>query len=112
MFQVVVLYDCLFIIIDFFIVIFFFSFVFNILKKIRKQMLALKKKREAEKKAAEEAAKAELASGDSAVSSPPANQRGKVSLFGIGGVQKKTKKSEQSGTKKTPSEIRIQKGER
>jgi len=72
-------------------------------------MLALKKKREAEKKAAEEAAKAELASGDSAVSSPPANQRGKVSLFGIGGVQKKTKKSEQSGTKKTPSEIRIQK---
>lgn len=75
-------------------------------------MLALKKKREAEKKAAEEAAKAELASGDSAVSSPPANQRGKVSLFGIGGVQKKTKKSEQSGTKKTPSEIRIQKGER
>ena len=94
---------------DFLIVIFYSTFSFE---KIRKQMLALKKKREAEKKAAEEAAKAELASGDSAVSSPPANQRGKVSLFGIGGVQKKTKKSEQSGTKKTPSEIRIQKGER
>lgn len=72
-------------------------------------MLALKKKREVEKKAAEEAAKAEAASEGSAVSSPPANQGGQVSLFGIGGVQKKTRKGEQSGTKKTPGEIRIQK---
>jgi hypothetical protein len=93
-------------------------------------MLALKKKREAEKKAAEEAA----AAAATAVSSPPssdipppagdttasgdANSRtavaagssGQVSLFGIGG-QKKTKKGDPvTGTKKTPGEIRIQKG--
>ena len=66
-------------------------------------MLALKKKREEQKKAAEEAAKAEAASPS--VSAPA----GQVSLFGIGG-QKKTKKGEQTGTKKTPGEIRIQKG--
>lgn len=74
-------------------------------------MLALKKKREVEKKAAEEAAKAEAA----APAAPPAGETatssagGQVSLFGIGG-QKKTKKGEQTGTKKTPGEIRIQKG--
>ena len=75
-------------------------------------MLALKKKREAQRKAAEEAAKAEAASP--AASAPAekaaegASAGGQVSLFGIGG-QKKTKKGE-SGTKKTPGEIRIQKG--
>ena len=68
-------------------------------------MLALKKKREEQKKAAEEAAKAEAASPS--VSAP--SSAGQVSLFGIGG-QKKTKKGEQTGTKKTPGEIRIQKG--
>lgn len=76
-------------------------------------MLALKKKREAEKKAAEEAAKAEAASpaqtpvADGATTNGSGG--GSVSLFGIGG-QKKTKKGEQTGTKKTPGEIRIQKG--
>jgi len=69
-------------------------------------MLALKKKREEEKKKAEEAAK-EAASTPSAAS--PSAEGGKVSLFGVGG-QKKTKKGEQTGTKKTPGEIRIQKG--
>lgn len=64
-------------------------------------MLALKKKREEEKKAAEEAANIP------SVASPSADG-GKVSLFGVGG-QKKTKKGEQMGTKKTPGEIRIQK---
>jgi len=70
-------------------------------------MLALKKKREEQRKAAEEAAKAEAASPSV---SAPANggEGGQVSLFGIGG-QKKTKKGEQMGTKKTPGEIRIQK---
>lgn len=70
-------------------------------------MLALKKKREAEKKAAEEAAKAEASSGGTTpgVASPPG-----LSLFGVGGVKNKTKKGEQTGTKKTPGEIRIQKG--
>jgi len=68
-------------------------------------MLALKKKREEEKKKAEEAAK-EAASTPSAAS--PSAEGGKVSLFGVGG-QKKTKKGEQTGTKKTPGEIRIQK---
>lgn len=85
-------------------------------------MLALKKKREAEKKAAEDAAKAEAAapsttsdvtpaSGDAAApSGDSAPAGGQVSLFGIGG-QKKTKKGDQTpGTKKTPGEIRIQKG--
>jgi len=72
-------------------------------------MLALKKKREAEKKAAEEAAKAEASSGGTpGVASPPSG--GQVSLFGVGGVKNKTKKGEQTGTKKTPGEIRIQKG--
>ncbi len=76
-------------------------------------MLALKKKREQQRKAAEEAAKAEAAAPS--VSAPadgaaPAAEGGQVSLFGIGG-QKKTKKGETSGTKKTPGEIRIQKGE-
>ena len=77
-------------------------------------MLALKKKREKERKAAEEAAKAAAASPGA--DAPPAEKAadgapaagGQVSLFGIGG-QKKTKKGE-SGTKKTPGEIRIQKG--
>ena len=80
-------------------------------------MLALKKKREAQRKAAEEAAKAEAASpaASAPADAPPAEKAaegasagGQVSLFGIGG-QKKTKKGE-SGTKKTPGEIRIQKG--
>lgn len=73
-------------------------------------MLALKKKREEQRKAAEEAAKAEAASPSvSAPADGAANDGGQVSLFGIGG-QKKTKKGEQTGTKKTPGEIRIQKG--
>lgn len=74
-------------------------------------MLALKKKREAEKKAAEEAAEAEAASPADAPASADkkGSEGGQVSLFGIGG-QKKTKKGEQTGTKKTPGEIRIQKG--
>jgi len=63
-------------------------------------MLALKKKREAERKAAEEAAKNEVETPD--------DGGGQVSLFGIGG-QKKTKKGETQGTKKSPGEIRIQK---
>jgi hypothetical protein len=68
-------------------------------------MLALKKKREAEKKVADEAAKVEAASP----AQTPAAEGGQVSLFGIGG-QKKTKKGETQGTKKSPGEIRIQKG--
>jgi hypothetical protein len=78
-------------------------------------MLALKKKREAEKKQAEEAAKAEAAASSTpgaaspAPAAPAATSGGQVSLFGIGG-EKKSKKGEQAGTKKTPGEIRIQKG--
>ena len=63
-------------------------------------MLALKKKREAEAKAAAEA--------------PPTaeepNSEAKVSLLGIGG-KKKTKSTESTAAKRrTPGEIRIQKG--
>jgi hypothetical protein len=60
-----------------------------------RHMLALKKKREADKKqAAEEAA---------------ANPGGKVSLLGVGG-QKKKSGNGATGKKRTPGEIRIQKG--
>ena len=68
-------------------------------------MLALKKKREAEKKKAEEEAAAQPADAPAA-----SGDKDKVSLFGIGG-QKKNKKGDQAGPKKTPGEIRIQKGE-
>ena len=69
-------------------------------------MLALKKKREAERKAKEEAAKnSEAAAAAPAAPATP----GQVSLFGIGG-EKKTKKGETQGIKKSPGEIRIQKG--
>lgn len=71
-------------------------------------MLALKKKREAEKKAKEEAAKQEAtATVETPAAENPA-EGGQVSLFGIGG-EKKTKKGETPGTKKTPGELRIQK---
>lgn len=72
-------------------------------------MLALKKKREAEAKAAAEEAeraKAEAANGNGAGPEAPE----KVSLLGIGG-KKKTKNGEKAGGKKrSPGEIRIQKG--
>ncbi len=93
-------------------------------------MLALKKKREAEAKAkAEEeaAAKAEVESslpGDiqSAVASSDSSSPtgaatatvSKVSLLGIGGKKKASKSienGEPSGKKRTPCEIRIQKGQ-
>ena len=70
-------------------------------------MLALKKKREAEKKAAEEAAKAAAESGTATPAQAPSG--GQVSLLGIGG-KATTKKEEQTGTKKSPGEIRIQRG--
>jgi hypothetical protein len=70
-------------------------------------MLALKKKREVEKKEREDAAKEEAAA---AAAGPSAEAPGgQVSLFGIGG-QKKTKKGEAPGIRKSPGEIRIQKG--
>ena len=74
-------------------------------------MLALKKKREVEKKAAEEAAKSEATAPSAPLAGDGSSLStgGQVSLFGIGG-QKKTKKGEQTGAKKTPGEIRIQKG--
>jgi hypothetical protein len=73
-------------------------------------MLALKKKREAEKKEKEEAAKKEAAAAaESPPETAPLDGGGQVSLFGIGG-QKKTKKGEAPGIKKSPGEIRIQKG--
>ena len=59
-------------------------------------MLALKKKREVERKEKEEDAKIVAAGGQ-------------VSLFGIGG-ERRTKKGQAPGTKKSPGEIRIQKG--
>jgi hypothetical protein len=68
-------------------------------------MLALKKKREKEKKEAEEAAKNEA----TAAASPADVPGGQVSLFGIGG-KKKTKKGEAEKNRKSPGEIRIQKG--
>ena len=79
-------------------------------------MLALKKKREAEAKAAAEAAASGAASTNpssapsSAGESTSSAADNKVSLLGIGG-KKKTKENGGGGKKRTPGEIRIQKGE-
>jgi hypothetical protein len=77
-------------------------------------MLALKKKREEAKAAAEAAAKdadADTPTDDSGVGThSPANN--KVSLLGVGG-KKQTKNGDSKATKKrSPGEIRIQKGTR
>ena len=71
-------------------------------------MLALKKKREAEAKAAAEEAvraKEEPASGGDGSAGQPA----KVSLLGIGG-KKQANAKKSTGKKRSPGEIRIQKG--
>ena len=74
-------------------------------------MLALKKKREAEAKAkaeAEAAAAASPGGKDGASAQAPE----KVSILGIGGKKKKDSgKDGAGGKKRTPGEIRIQKGE-
>ena len=72
-------------------------------------MLALKKKREAEQKEREETAKNEAESVAQKPDATAASKGGKVALFGIGG-QNLTKSGEGSGPKKSPGEIRIQKG--
>lgn len=70
-------------------------------------MLALKKKREEEKKKAEEAAKAAAAEGSTAAP----DDGNKVSLLGVGGKKKKSENGTgTTGKKRTPGEIRIQKG--
>ena len=72
-------------------------------------MLALKKKREAEAAAKKlEEPTTETTTANSSAS----GSTGRVSLLGIGG-QKKTKSGTESniGKKRTPGEIRIQKGE-
>ena len=71
-------------------------------------MLALKKKREAEAKAAAEEAvraKEEPTSG----ADESAGQPEKVSLLGIGG-KKQANSKKSTGKKRSPGEIRIQKG--
>lgn len=94
-------------------------------------MLALKKKRETEAKAAaDEAAAAAAAAATAATAmdvdtsttsdkttSNPSSAPEKISLLGsIGGIKKKTAPNNQNGVegskKRTPGEIRIQKGER
>ena len=80
-------------------------------------MLALKKKREAEAKAkaAEEAAA--NADGGGAVQTPgtapsaAAGSTKKVSLLGVGGKKKQTGAGGPKQKKRSPGEIRIQKGE-
>ena len=70
-------------------------------------MLALKKKREAEAKAAAAASAEEQAAG-TPTSTPQAK---KVSLFGVGGKKKQENgEGKTTGKKRTPGEIRIQKG--
>ena len=82
-------------------------------------MLALKKKREAEAKAkAEEAALA--AANGGAVQTPgtapsataTTNEPKKVSLLGVGGKKKQSGAGGPKQKKRSPGEIRIQKGER
>ena len=70
-------------------------------------MLALKKKREEEKKRAEEEAAKAAAEPNGAA----ADDSNKVSLLGIGGKKTKSENGTGStGKKRTPGEIRIQKG--
>ena len=78
-------------------------------------MLALKKKREAEAKAKAAAAAAEATnptsepSATAPAASAPTTK--KVSLLGVGGKKKKTgEDGKKAGKKRTPGEIRIQKG--
>ena len=69
-------------------------------------MLALKKKR------AKEAAEAAEAAKEASENKAEGSTNDKVSLLGIGGKKKKDKTSEgkNGGKKRTPGEIRIQKG--
>jgi hypothetical protein len=76
-------------------------------------MLALKKKREAEAKvAAEEKAEADKMEVETPASTAAASGPAKVSLLGIGGKKKTGKNgdSKTAGKKRSPGEIRIQKG--
>ncbi len=76
-------------------------------------MLALKKKREAEAKAKAAAAAAGEPSAAPEPSPAPVAATKKVSLLGIGGKKKKDNGEigKGSGKRRTPGEIRIQKGE-
>jgi hypothetical protein len=78
-------------------------------------MLALKKKREAEQKAAVEAANS--VTPDEATEKDNTNDNtgnngsnNKVSLLGIGGIKKSNATASNAQKKRTPGEIRIQKG--
>ncbi len=80
-------------------------------------MLALKKKREAQKKAQEEAEAKAALSGETS-ESPTEDKASepkvkKISLIdGVGGKKKKSgEHGKQNGKRRTPGEIRIQKGE-
>lgn len=76
-------------------------------------MLALKKKREAEAKAAAEEAeraKADGDNGDGTSGGGPEAPPEKVSLLGIGGKKKNKNGEKTGGKKRSPGEIRIQKG--
>lgn len=82
-------------------------------------MLALKKKREAEQKAVADAAAApkEVPETDATNETGSDNNtnggnsnNNKVSLLGIGGVKKGNATSSNAQKKRTPGEIRIQKG--
>jgi hypothetical protein len=68
-------------------------------------MLALKKKREAEAAAVKAAAAVEPKQEPGDAAGPQ-----KVSLFGIGGEKKTKNGDSKTGKKRTPGEIRIQKG--
>jgi hypothetical protein len=77
-------------------------------------MLALKKKREAEAKAKADEEAAMATTTEEVVSSAPGTTApaAKVSLLGIGGKKKKDGTGGATGQKKrSPGEIRIQKGE-
>lgn len=79
-------------------------------------MLALKKKREAEAKAAKEggsdAMEVDENKAKTGAEAPENNSSNKVSLLGIGGKKSKSKNGDSKGKskKRTPGEIRIQKG--
>jgi len=79
--------------------------------KNTRPMLALKKKREVEAKAkADEAARAKEEPADNTEASAGDGQPEKVSLLGIGGKKKDVNSQKTKGKKRSPGEIRIQKG--
>ncbi len=85
-----------------------FSFLTTLVNMIRMQKQKEEAKKEAERVAAMDVAEAENGNCDEQESKA---QEGGLSLLGIGGKQIRAATGKKVGKKRTPGEIRIQKGE-